>query len=211
MLDLAHRVTPPAADNPGLNERLLRQRLAVHRAIVAPRGPTTRVAAVAAVLRFSPAAEVLLIKRAEHPNDPWSGHMALPGGRQDEADATTLQTAVRETHEEVGLDLSEYADGLGQLDDVQAIARARRLDMVIVPHVFVLRGSPSLVLEPGEVEAAIWAPLEPMSSNRTATTRPYVHEGRALELPGWTVGEHVVWGLTYTMLQSLFDVLRSPA
>jgi 8-oxo-dGTP pyrophosphatase MutT (NUDIX family) len=41
-------------------------------------------------------AELLLIRRAEHPSDPWSGHMALPGGRNDPQDTSLYETVVRE-------------------------------------------------------------------------------------------------------------------
>ena len=84
-------------------------------------------AAVAAVLRpGSNGPEVLLIRRAEHPNDPWSGHMAFPGGREDPCDADLFGTAVRETLEEVALDLTTNAALLGTLDDLPAVARGKR-------------------------------------------------------------------------------------
>ena len=65
-------------------------------------------AAVALVLRQAPALELLLIKRSSSEDDPWSGQMALPGGRRDPADAGLQHTAIRETHEEVGLDLRAH-------------------------------------------------------------------------------------------------------
>src|SRR6478752_6570976 len=70
-------------------------------------------AAVAAVLVPSPDA-VLLIRRAERAGDPWSGHMALPGGRREPEDADLVETARRETFEEVGLQLAR-SDLLGGL------------------------------------------------------------------------------------------------
>ncbi|MGB5283894.1 MAG: NUDIX domain-containing protein, partial [Polyangiales bacterium] len=67
-------------------------------------------AAVAMLLREGASGpEVFFIRRAEHPRDPWSGHMAFPGGRRDAGDATLLDTAMRETREEVGVDLSREA------------------------------------------------------------------------------------------------------
>ena len=94
-------------------------------------------AAVALLLREGASGpEVFFIRRAEHPRDPWSGHMAFPGGRQDAQDATLLHTAVRETQEEVGLDLSREAEHIGQLDDLQAIARGKPQETVIRPFVY---------------------------------------------------------------------------
>ncbi len=186
----------------------VRQRLARREPRTVPREPTTKLAAVSLILRAARELEVLLIKRAEHPRDPWSGHMAFPGGRKDEEDRDLAATAIREVREEVGiaLDAGELA---GRLDDVQAIARARPVDLVIVPHVFVLAREVELAPDPREVELALWAALGPMLTGESRTTRSYARDGVPIELPGWRVGEHVVWGLTYRMLELLFDVLRA--
>lgn len=50
--------------------------------------------------------EVLFIKRAGRAGDRWSGHTALPGGKRDPQDADDVAAAIRETREEVGLDLT---------------------------------------------------------------------------------------------------------
>lgn len=175
-------------------------------------------AAVAIVLRERPAgsagpasengAEILFIRRAEHPLDPWSGHMAFPGGRADAIDGgDSLRTAQRETQEELGLSLREHAETVGRLPDLPAMAGGRRVGLVITPHVFALHRDVDLL--PGdEVAEAIWVPLAPLVRGEQRTIYPYVHEGRPLELPGHRVGERVVWGLTYQMLESLFDRLR---
>src|SRR5512140_1799579 len=69
--------------------------------------PAGRKAAVAAIVRDSrDGAELLFIRRAEHPRDPWSGQMGLPGGRVDPGDPSPFAAAVRETAEEIGLDLA---------------------------------------------------------------------------------------------------------
>jgi 8-oxo-dGTP pyrophosphatase MutT (NUDIX family) len=87
-------------------------------------GASGRQAAVAAVLRAPPDggdAEILLMRRAERHGDPWSGHMAFPGGRREEGDATLLDTAIREAREEVGLDLRAHGTLLARLPDIQAV------------------------------------------------------------------------------------------
>ncbi len=135
--------------------------------------------------------------------------MAFPGGRRDDSDRDLLHTATRETEEEVGVDLSSDADFFGRLDDVQAISRARPMDLVIVPHVFVLHRDVALAPDAGEVAEALWAPIRPMVEGKIDTTRRYDRAGVKLELPGYRVGSHVVWGLTYRMLQLLFDLARA--
>ena len=81
--------------------------------------PPEQRAAVAMVLRPTPGdwPELLMIKRSVHESDPWSGHMAFPGGREEPSDPTLLATAIRETREELGLGLVT-ARRLGSLDPV---------------------------------------------------------------------------------------------
>ena len=150
--------------------------------------------------------EILLIRRSQRADDPWSGHMAFPGGRSEPSDADLCATAIRETREESGLDLLAPAELLGRLDDLAAIARGRRTGLTISPFVFAARQVPPLVLN-HEVDEVVWAPLGPLQRGEAAMIVPYEHEGRTLELPGYRVGEHVVWGLTHRMLASLFEAL----
>ena len=172
-----------------------------------------RRAAVAVVLRTAAAGcEVLLIRRAEHPDDPWSGHMAFPGGREDPGDRDALATALRETREEIGLDLALHGSLLGALDPLPAVAAGRPTGMRIDPFAFELRGAadgPEPELTPNEeVAEIVWAPLNLLASDQLATTIPYHHQGQQFDLPGWDFEGRVVWGLTYHMLQALFTVLR---
>lgn len=167
-------------------------------------------AAVAAILRAGATGpEVLLLRRAEHPRDPWSGHVAFPGGRSDPEDADTLATALRETREESGLDLARDARHLGSLDDVPAIARGRHTGLIISPHVFELHTAATLALNAGEISDHRWAPVGPMLGGQQRSSFPYNHEGNLLHLPAYDVDGWVVWGLTFQMLQMLFDEIRA--
>jgi 8-oxo-dGTP pyrophosphatase MutT (NUDIX family) len=171
---------------------------------------TTRRAAVSIVLRAgTDAPEVLLVRRAEHPSDPWSGHMAFPGGRKQSDDQDLRSTAVRETSEEIGLDLERRGSAMGRLDDLPAIARGRPMGLVIAPFVFEVADElPSFTLN-DEIAEALWTPLGPMFRGETATSIDYPWEGRTFTFPGYDVGGRTVWGLTFQMLQMLFDVARS--
>lgn len=167
-----------------------------------------RRAAVAAILRpAGVASEVLLIRRADNPGDPWSGHMAFPGGRAEPEDPDLVATAIRETREEVGLSLSEHAELLGRLDDLRAIGRRGPTGLVIRPFVFALRADVTPTLN-AEVAEVLWAPLSPLARGEVDTTRPYTHQGQTLEFPAYDVDGRLVWGLTYRMLQNLFEALR---
>lgn len=167
-----------------------------------------RWAAVAMLLREGPSGpEVFLIRRAEQPHDPWSGHMAFPGGRQHAEDPTLLDTAIRETREEVGLDLHGEAEHIGQLDDLQAIARGKPLETVIRPFVFEIHRESPIRPDAREVAEALWTPLLPLYRGDADTTRPYQWHGTQIDFPAYDVDGRVVWGLTYQMLRSFFRIL----
>src|SRR5260370_1267560 len=85
--------------------------------------------------------DVHFIRRAEHPQDPWSGQMASPGGRAAPGDADLRATAIREPREEIGVDLPAAAEPLGGLDEVRAMARLRPMNLTITPFVFRLHES----------------------------------------------------------------------
>ena len=105
-------------------------------------------AAVALILREGASGlEILFIRRAEHPQDPWSGQMAFPGGRAEPGEEDLKATAVRETAEEIGVDLERHAACLGILDEVRAMARMRPVSLTILPFVFRLREEVAPVLE----------------------------------------------------------------
>lgn len=162
-------------------------------------------AAVATIVRpHEDGAQVLLIQRAEHPNDPWSGHMAFPGGRHDPGDHDLHHTAVRETAEEIGLPLTQHADPLGALDDVPT----HTTGLVVRPYVFWLRETPPLVLERSEVAAVHWANLGAMMRGERDTTHELAWKGQTHRLPAYEVADRIVWGLTYRMLSTLFERLR---
>jgi len=172
-------------------------------------GFVQRRAAVAAIVREHEVVgpQVLFIRRAEHPNDPWSGHMAFPGGREEPSDADLLQTAIRETREEVSLDLIENATLLGRLDELPAVARGKRTGLTIAPFVFELTRDAPLHFN-YEVSEVLWAPLGPMFRGELATVFPYEIAGQKVELPAHEVQGRIVWGLTHRMLESLFALLR---
>ncbi|SPO24478.1 uncharacterized protein UTRI_03746 [Ustilago trichophora] len=107
--------------------------------------------------------EILYIKRAARIGDNWSAHVAFPGGRKEEGDENGLYTAMRETWEEVGIDLAEKEFScVGQLDDREiTTSLGKRLLMVLSPYVFVQTSpfSPLPDLQPSEVASAHWIPL----------------------------------------------------
>jgi len=167
-------------------------------------------AAVAVVLREGDdrRPEVLFIKRADHPADPWSGHMAFPGGRIAPVDTTIQSAAERETLEEVGLSLEE-AEKLGRLDDLEGLRNGGRSAGIVISAFVYLHQSPGPIRVSYEVEEAFWVSLSALSdpARRVEYTHPLVG---AETYPGILVGDpdrHVVWGLTYRFVEIFLGVV----
>jgi 8-oxo-dGTP pyrophosphatase MutT (NUDIX family) len=160
-------------------------------------------AAVATIVREGPdGADVLLIERAERAGDPWSGHLAFPGGKREASDASLLHTALRETEEEVGLRLPEGAL-LARLGDVVARVNGYR----VAQFVFTLdRREPPLSTS-AEVTAVLWVPLALLSSPGGPTTFIVVVDGYPVEMPCVHLGGRVLWGMTYRMVQQLIAAI----
>src|SRR5689334_10241192 len=126
-------VEPPLRLAPPARLQEISQRMRQRAPQVVGLEPGSRAAVAMVLAPEEDDLRVLMIKRAEHPHDPWSGHMALPGGRHDLGDGDLAETAIRETAEEVGIDLAAHGQLINRLDDLQATARGRNLDMVISP------------------------------------------------------------------------------
>ncbi len=176
------------------------------RAVVAPGDPTPRRAAVALVLRVASGAtgpELLLVRRAEYPGDPWSGHVAFPGGRREPGDRDAWDTAARETWEETGLDLRVDGVLLGTLDDLYPRNPALP-NIVVRPHVAVAAPRAALTLS-DELAAAFWVPITRFADPTVATTSVVQARGHALVVPSFVHEGHTIWGMTHRILQQLLE------
>ena len=156
-------------------------------------------AAVSLILRATEPLELLIIKRATFDGDPWSGHMALPGGRWEPGDSGLLHTARRETREETGIDLAASGAPLGRLEDV-APASPRLPAMRIAPFVFGVPGDVTASRLNYEVEQVHWVAVDHLRDPATSTDVRIHFSGYSRTFPSFAVeGEHV-WGLTHRIL-----------
>ncbi len=166
-----------------------------------------RFAAVAMVLRERKnELEVLIIERAHDVRDPWSGHLAFPGGKRETGDASLRATAERETLEELGLDLGVHAEALGALNQLAARG-GRSSGLVVAPYVYLSRGEPRLVPARREVQDHFWVPLSPLMRGQHRTSISVKRDQQRYSMPGFEVQGRILWGLSYQMLHSLFRVL----
>lgn len=156
-------------------------------------------AAVSLIIRAAESLELLIIKRAIFDGDPWSGHMALPGGRWEPGDPGLLHTARRETLEEIGLDLRRHGHPLGRLDDVKP-ASPRLPVMRIAPFVFGVPADVGVGALNHEVERVHWVPVHHLRNPETSATVRIRFSGFSRIFPSFAVDDEHVWGLTHRIL-----------
>jgi len=168
-------------------------------------------AAVSIILRDGPhGTELLMMQRAKHENDPWSGQMSFPGGKIDPEDIDAKAAAVREAFEEVGADLRDH-DFIGQLDDIYGL----KVDGVFSVHVacFVFKPQRDLELKANyEVADMVWLPISALDDRANAFD--YRHpKDPAMSMPAVMIDEskeQVLWGLSLRMLANLHELLEWP-
>lgn len=184
----------------------LRKRIADHQPVEVDE-PGVRRAAVALIVRPGPGEpQLLFIQRAHYETDPWSGQVAFPGGREEPGDASLMETAVRETFEETGLDIRRHGEVIGQLNDLGP--QTPRLPPVVVrPFVAVIDSHSELSLS-DEVAAYFWVPLEALRldsgwRDTVVTTKGLEFTRRAFHHEGF-----VVWGMTERILSHFLNLLQ---
>ena len=168
--------------------------------LVEPLDGHAAVALIVDTVRSTQDPDIVFIQRAAHEGDPWSGHVAFPGGRCESEDDGPSATAVRETREEIGIDLS-VGHLLGRLDDLQG---RRSHQLVVSCFVYVVNGTGPFQLN-HEVADAFALPASGLLDPSRWTEVSYEAWGGML-FPGINLGEsdeRVIWGLTYRFLRQL--------
>ena len=143
---------------------------------------------------------LLLNKRSEHVEDH-KGEISFPGGRMDDGDGSLLETALRETHEEMGV-LPAEVDVLGELDEVATISRYR-----VSPFVGAIPESYGFRPNEMEVAAVIEAPLRELARSDAARDEVRMVRGAPVHHASYVFRGHVIWGATGRILQRFLEVL----
>lgn len=166
-------------------------------------GGAARRAGVAILIRLgaNDRLEVFFIQRSEYEGDPWSGHIAFPGGREEPGDATLYDTAARETFEETGIDIRVHGQLMGALDDLRP--RSVRLPALVVrPFVVLIADAPEPVLSE-EVANSFWVPLPVLMDRSVWRDATVAAGGQEISRFAFHHEGYVVWGMTEVMLSEL--------
>ena len=155
-------------------------------------------------------AEILMIKRAEHQGDPWSGHMAFPGGRMEPEDRHGLDVAMRETREEIGLSLSDGEPCIGRLSELMTHFQLKRRPMIVSPYLFRLERQVEFELN-HEVAEVIWVPLSFLCDRDNREIMHWQRGNVPIPLPCYYYRGRRIWGLSLMMLDELLDLLPGGA
>lgn len=163
-------------------------------------------ASVALILRQSDDdLEILFIQRAAHDQDPWSGHIAFPGGKWEEGELV-CQTARRETMEEIGIDLDKgwY---LGRLSDIVGTNLPVRVSCCVY-GIGQINSEPVLN---EEVSDAFWIKLSDVRDRRRHHLAPVAFDERRSEVPAirlQSAGKPVLWGITYRLIMQFLELVE---
>ncbi len=167
-------------------------------------------AAVAMILREGlDETEMLFITRAIHPDDPWSGHIAFPGGRFEPSDKGLTDTVIRETLEEINLDLTQHIQ-IGVLDELSGRRANQPAGVIIACLVYWIEPDYDLDLCPNyEVAKIEWVPLSHLLDPNNATELNFDFSDQPYPAIAFPEGNNALWGLTYRFVTPLLDALQT--
>jgi 8-oxo-dGTP pyrophosphatase MutT (NUDIX family) len=148
---------------------------------------------------------MLFIKRREYVTDLFSGHMAFPGGKMQKGDESKLETAIRETLEETGIDLKKNGRILGELDDVSPV-NPKSNHYIVTPYLALVREN-TRVKPNEEVAEFVWIPLSDFRNEKTFEIRVIEKYGIKLEDFTFHYQNYVIWGMTARILRQFLSLV----
>jgi 8-oxo-dGTP pyrophosphatase MutT (NUDIX family) len=163
--------------------------------------PQTASAAVAIIHCLNPEKSYLILRRAAHPRDPWSGHFSFPGGRKDDSDQDLLATCIRETEEETGIRLTP--DQLQRRLEQETAGHYTHRPLIVQPFLFVLSSPPPLQLAAGEIQGAVWLSA---TLFQNAGRHKHVEMLPGRFFPAYPIADYYLWGFTYRLLRTILKM-----
>lgn len=173
-----------------------------------PPAGTARAAVVLVLRAGKTQPEALFVVRATHERDPWSGHVALPGGREEETDRDLMDTALRELHEETGLELGRR-EIVGRLDDLHPVSS--HIPRIAITPFVAWRPRLGGVRGSAEIDGHFWVPVSELETPARRSSLTLRRDGATFRLPTIEYDGHTVWGLTYSIIQNFLELLRDAA
>lgn len=148
---------------------------------------------------------LLFIQRTSPPGDRHGGQISFPGGRADEGDESAAATALREVHEEVGVNPSRV-ELIGELTPLYIPIS----NFLVNPFVGYLPERPRLVPQASEVARTLELPLPEFFRDDVIEYRDKkLFNGMILkEVPHWVIGQESVWGATAMIVGELIALGR---
>jgi len=147
---------------------------------------------------------VLLLKRKVSDSDPWSGHMAFPGGRANDTERDIIETARREVMEETSIDFRN-CELLGTLDDVLP---GNRL-LVVTPFVLIAPASTEVKIDGQEIADQVWIPLDFFMEKKNSSSLKFQIYGTNHEVQSFAyLGTHVIWGMTLRIIEDFVSKIQ---
>jgi len=165
-------------------------------------------AAVAIILRDGDqGTEFLMMQRAIHDDDPWSGQMSFPGGKIDPQDESARHAAERETLEEVGVALTD-SDYVGRLDDIYGLKVNNRFSVHVSCFIYKPQGELELR---GNYEVAdmVWVSMKFLNEPGNALDYYHPHD-ESVRMPAVLINrskDQILWGLSLRMLSTMYSLL----
>ena len=146
---------------------------------------------------------LLMIKRGVNPRDPWSGQMAFPGGHADPVDRSLMDTAARETLEEVAINVRDQ-DFLGCLRNLEP----RNAPMLVTPFVFLLSREvhPS---DSAEAREIVWVPMSFLLDPKNVSSLTVPIGDREVSMGCYVYLDHTIWGLSFRIIQEIVSKIAS--
>ncbi len=171
-------------------------------------GAPRHAAVCVLVAETTPTPHICFIRRAKWEGDPWSEHIAFPGGSRL-GNETALQTVCREVHEEVGVSIGEDAEVV-PLPRLRIRLAGRERLLLLDPFVCHLPGPPPPLRCGPEVASAFWTPVSELWNAQNLDHLVLGDQGDLLVYPALRLPQGIVFGITLRVLTLLSDQLGIP-
>lgn len=184
-----------------LTQEFIRERISGRKRRLIDVKSLTRSAVLIPIVKTSAGLDLLFTKRTESV-EHHKGQISFPGGAADPMDGSPAETALRESHEEIGLERSAVSV-LGMMDDLQTPS-----GFVVTPVVGFIEHLPQLRLNSQEVAELVFLPLRRFFDDSVRHSKMMERNGITYEVYFYEVWKEPVWGATAYLIKQLIDALR---